>query len=329
MNSLYPYIDLHCDTLGLARRQKKRTLLELQGTMTDLKKLRAGGCLAQCFAIFLPSKDRIKKPESDYPGDEAYIAALHEIFLNTERECGDIFAAVRSAQDLSALEGSGKVGGILTMEDGRAVNGSFENLKRFYDMGVRILALLWNHTNCFGAPNSADPAIMNSGLTAFGKEAVAYMEELGMGIDVSHLSDGGFWDVVQLAKKPFFATHSNCRALNPHPRSMTDEMIRALADKGGVMGVNFCPAFLDGDISRTDATIDAIASQLRHRINIGGLECAAVGTDFDGIDGDLEIPDASCMPRLFEELSRRGFTADELEHIAHKNCKRVLNDMFG
>ena len=119
MNSLYPYIDLHCDTLGLARRQKKRTLLELQGTMTDVKKLRAGGCLAQCFAIFLPSKDRIKKPESDYPGDEAYIAALHEIFLNTERECGDIFAAVRSAQDLSALEGSGKVGGILTMEDGR------------------------------------------------------------------------------------------------------------------------------------------------------------------------------------------------------------------
>ena len=323
----YPYIDLHCDTLPRAMRQGKDTLYALEDTMTDLVKLRAGGCLAQCFAIFMPPLPYVEKA-TDYHGDEAYIETLHRIFVQTAKEHGDIFARVETAADLAALPASGRVGGILTMEDGRAVQGSFENLKRFYDMGVRILALLWNHANCFGAPNSTDPAVMNTGLTAFGKEAVGYMEQLGMGIDVSHLSDGGFWDVVRLAKKPFFATHSNCRALNPHPRSMTDEMIRALADKGGVMGINFCPEFLTQDITRTDATSDGIAAQLRHRINAGGLECAAVGTDFDGIGGELEIPDASFMPHLFEELEKRGFTANELEYIAYRNTARVLNEIL-
>ena len=327
MPAFYPYIDLHCDTLPRALSQKQETLFALSDTMTDVKKLREGHCLAQCFAIFMPPLPYVQKAD-DYPGDEAYIDALHRIFVRTAELHGDIFTRVETAEDLRLLPSSGKLGGILTMEDGRAVQGSFENLKRFYDMGVRILALLWNHANCFGAPNSPDPEIMNMGLTDFGKEAVGYMEELGMGIDVSHLSDGGFWDVVRLSKKPFFATHSNCRALNPHPRSMTDEMIRALADKGGVMGINFCPAFLYEDVSREDAGIDGIAAQLRHRINVGGLECAAVGTDFDGIGGKLEIPDASFMPHLFEELERRGFTADELEHIAYRNTARVLNDIL-
>ena len=327
MPAFYPYIDLHCDTLPRALSQKQETLFALSDTMTDVKKLREGHCLAQCFAIFLPPLPYVQKAD-DYPGDEAYIDALHRIFVRTAELHGDIFTRVETAEDLRLLPSSGKLGGILTMEDGRAVQGSFENLKRFYDMGVRILALLWNHANCFGAPNSPDPEIMNTGLTDFGREAVGYMNELGMGVDVSHLSDGGFWDVVRLSKKPFFATHSNCRALNPHPRSMTDEMIRALADKGGVMGINFCPAFLYEDVSREDAGIDGIAAQLRHRINVGGLECAAVGTDFDGIGGKLEIPDASFMPHLFEELERRGFTADELEHIAYRNTARVLNDIL-
>ena len=327
MSALYPYIDLHCDTLPRARMQGRSTLYELDGTMTDLVKLRAGKCLAQCFAIFMPPLPYVEKAD-DYPGDETYIEELHRIFVRTEAEHGGIFARIETAAGLEALPASGKVGGILTMEDGRAVQGRMEYLKRFYDMGVRILALLWNHANCFGSPNSTAPEVMNSGLTDFGKEAVGYMEQLRMGIDVSHLSDGGFWDVVRLAKKPFFATHSNCRALNPHPRSMTDEMIRALADKGGVMGINFCPEFLTEDITRTDAKIDGIAAQLRHRINAGGLECAAIGTDFDGIGGELEIPDASHMPRLFEALAARGFTADELEHIAFRNTARVLKDIL-
>ena len=323
----YPYIDLHCDTLPKAMRQGKSTLLELDGTMTDLKKLEAGGCLAQCFAIFMPPLPYVTTA-SDYPGDEAYIDALYRIFVQTEETHGDRFRRVETREDLTSLSATGRIGGILTMEDGRAVQGRLENIRRFYKMGVRVLALLWNHENCFGSPNSPDPAVMNRGLTAFGKKAVGYMETLGMGIDVSHLSDGGFWDVVKLAQKPFLATHSNCRALNPHPRSMTDEMIRALAGAGGVMGINFCPAFLYEDVGRTDATIDGIAAQLRHRIRVGGLECAAIGTDFDGIRGELEIPNASCMPCLFEALARRGFTADELEHIAYKNAARVLRDIL-
>lgn len=134
---------------------------------------------------------------------------------------------------------------MLTVEDGRMVNGSFDRLEQLAKTGVRAIALTWNFENCFGAPNSRDPKIMSKGLSAFGKEAIEAMNELGILVDVSHLSDGGFYDVAKISKKPFVATHSDCRALAAHPRNLTDDMIRLLAQKGGVSGINFAPAFLD------------------------------------------------------------------------------------
>ena len=178
-------------------------------------------------------------------------------------------------------------------------------------------------------PNSFEAKEMEKGLTEFGKEALPYMEDLGMLVDVSHLSDGGFWDVAHLSRRPFIAAHSNCRTLNPHPRSMTDEMIRVLADQGGVMGLNFCPAFLTGDVEQNNCSVDALADQLRHRINVGGLECAAIGTDFDGIGGDLEIPSADHMPIFFDALLRRGFTPYELDRICYLNVERVFQETIG
>lgn len=325
----FPYTDFHCDTLMGAYFRGCRTAFEYDGAMASLKKLAVGGCGAQLFAIFMPPVEMCKKAGDDYPGDEAYILALKEIFENTLSEHSDIAARAENAADLDANARAGRISAILSMEDCRAVDGRFENIKLFYELGIRMMGLTWNFANCFGYPNSADPELMNKGLTDFGKEAVPFMESLGMGIDVSHLSDGGFWDIVEIAGKPFIASHSNCRALNPHTRSMTDEMIKALADKGGVMGVNFCPEFLHADATRRDSTIDGIAFQLRHRINVGGLECAAIGTDFDGIDGELKIPDASHMPRLFEALERKGFTANELDHISHLNAERVLKEILG
>ena len=138
---------------------------------------------------------------------------------------------------------------------------------------------------------------MAAGLTDFGKEAVERMEQLGMLVDVSHLSDGGFWDVSRLCKGPFVASHSNCRALNPHPRSLTDEMLRTLAEHGGVAGLNFAPEFLNGDITCQDSRVEDMVTQLRHRINVGGEDCAALGSDLDGIGGRLEIDSSAAMPR--------------------------------
>ena len=322
MTGSFPYSDFHCDTLYSAWKNNITDIFDMPSAMSDVSRILRGGCRLQLYAIFMPPADR-----PDFPGDEEYIRILHDIFSETVRNHGDVFEQAFSAEDVARIITEGKVCGILSMEDGRAVNGDLKNILRFYKMGVRVMGLTWNTPNCFGYPNSFDTEEMKKGLTDFGKESIPYMEDLGMIIDVSHLSDGGFWDVAHLSRRPFIASHSNCRALNPHPRSMTDDMIRALADHGGIMGLNFCPEFLSEDIDQTNCTIDSLARQLRHRINTGGLECAAIGTDFDGIDGSLEIPSADHMPELFEALLARGFTPDELDHISHLNAERIFRSL--
>lgn len=322
------YIDMHCDTLMLAWMKKQADVYDHPEMMVDIKRLVKGGCKAQFFAIFLPSPRMKVRMGLEAMNDDDYITQLSDILRNTlEHHPGEIARAV-SLADILENERTGKVSAVLTMEDGRSVDGRMEKLEHYYDMGVRVIGLTWNQENCFGAPNSPDASIMAKGLTGFGKDAIVRMNELGMGIDVSHLSDGGFWDVAELTKKPFFATHSNCRSLNPHPRSLTDEMIRVLADKGGVMGVNFCPEFLIGDTENTCTTCDMLTAQLRHMIKVGGEDCAAIGTDFDGINGKLEIGSAHQMPMLFTALERAGFTPAEIEKIAFRNVERVLADVL-
>ncbi len=322
------YIDMHCDTLMLAWMRKQSDIYDQPEMMVDIKRLAQGGCKAQFFAIFLPSPGMKKRMGLEAMNDDDYIAQLSDILRNTLDCHPEEAARATGLADILANERAGKVSAVLTMEDGRSVDGRMEKLERYYNMGVRVIGLTWNQENCFGAPNSPDASIMSKGLTAFGRDAVIRMNELGMGIDVSHLSDGGFWDVAKITKKPFFATHSNCRSLNPHPRSMTDEMIRALADKGGVMGVNFCPAFLVEDTENDRATCDMLTAQLRHMIKVGGEDCAAIGTDFDGMNGKLEISSAHQMPLLFTALERAGFTAAEIEKIAFRNVERVLADVL-
>ncbi len=313
---MIPYIDFHCDTLMRAWELGASSVSVLPEAMVDTERLEKGGCLAQFFAVFMMPQP--KKPDSD---DDAYIDALLRIFHASQQ--GEM-AFAGNLQDYRRNREAGKISGFLTLEDGRAVRGSMGRLERFYDMGIRLISLTWNYVNCFGSPNSADPAMMSQGLTAFGRDAVCRMQELGMLVDVSHLSDGGFWDVAELCKKPFVASHSNCRALNPHPRSMTDEMIRALADHGGVMGVNFCPGFLGTDTRSNVSRVEDLVRHLRHMVNIGGLGCAAIGSDLDGIDGKLEIGSADQMPLLFQTMERAGFHESEIEQIAWKNAERVL-----
>lgn len=320
----YPYADLHCDTLFTAWKEGAEDIFQLRSAMSDVSEILRGGCRLQLYAIFMPPLDY-----PGFPGDEEYIELLYGIFLATVREHGDVFAQTLCMEDVARNMTEGRASGMLSMEDGRAVQGRLENIRRFYEMGVRVMGLTWDSANCFGYPNSLDAEKMEKGLTDFGKESVSFMEELGMLVDVSHLSDGGFRDVARLSRRPFIASHSNCRALNPHPRSLTDEMIRTLADHGGVMGLNFYPAFLTQNIKEKAGTVDALAAQLRHRINVGGLECAALGTDFDGIEGDLEIPSAGHMPELFDGLKKRGFTSRELDHIAYLNVERVFRDVIG
>lgn len=317
------FIDLHCDTLLKARRDGVNDLYQLQGAMADANKLEAGGCLAQCFAIFLPPKGRPGMVE-----DEVLIREAFDILVNTLKQHPDRVAAAHNAAEIRANDAAGRLSAVLTMEDGRAVEGKMENLERFYQMGVRMLSLTWNSANCFGAANSKDPAEMVKGLTPFGKEAIERMNELGMAVDVSHLADGGFWDVAEISKKPFLATHSNCRVISPHQRNLTDEMIRKLADKGGISGLNYYGAFLNADVADEKSTAYMIARHARHMANVGGVECVALGSDFDGIGGELEVDGADKMPLVFDALAKEGFTQSEIEKIAYKNALRFIGDVL-
>ena len=323
------FMDMHCDSLSalLLTDPKEANLYQAKATMVDFARMKQAGQLAQFFAVFLPFPGAFEKLGMPPMRDEAYIQTLCQWLRKNVQQHSTLIGMAYNADDVLQNRASGKMSAILTMEDGRAVDGKLENLKRFYDMGFRGISLTWNMPNCFGFPNSTDPKIMGQGLTDFGKEAVAYMQELGILVDVSHLSEGGFFDVAEICDKPFVATHSNSRGeLCPHPRGLTDEQIRVLAKAGGVTGLNYGPEFLNKDITCKDSTAALIAQHARHIADVGGVECLALGSDFDGIQGNLEIDDCTKVPLLEEALREVGFTTGDIEKIFCKNLLRVMKD---
>ena len=322
-------MDMHCDTLmaALLRKGRDADLYEFPEAMVDFKRMKQGDYLAQFFAIFIVPPQMYTDWLKMEPIEENdYINSCVEIFNNNMKAHSDIIAPARNAEDILENQKKGLMSGVLTMEDGCAVRGNMENLKRFYDAGVRALSLTWNAPNCIGAPNSTDPEVMKTGLTDFGKEAVAYMQDLGMLVDVSHLSDGGFYDVASICKKPFVATHSNCRVLCPHQRNMTDDMIKVLGNAGGVAGINFGPEFLNEDITCKDSTAALMAKHARHMADLGGVECVGIGSDFDGIGGNLEISGSDKIGLLADALSKENFSGSDIDKIVQGNVLRVMKD---
>lgn len=326
----YKYIDMHCDTLGAGVYKKKKTITKLEGTMVDVERLQEAGAGAQFFAMFLPQKEF----HGDYEmwegqgiaDEEALLDAMYEVYRNTLEEKKEVLAPARSYEQMQENLQNGKISAFLTIENGYPVLGEMEKLKKYHDMGVGLMTLTWNDPNCFGYPHSKNPEEMKRGLTDFGKEAVEYMNELGMIVDVSHLSDGGFYDVAEISRKPFVASHSNCREVSPATRNLTDDMIRVLAEKGGVAGINFEPSFLNADVTDPHSRVEQMCEHVLHFINIGGIECVGIGTDFDGIGGQLEIGECTKMNLLFDALHKKGICESDIEKIAFSNVARVIRE---
>ena len=319
-------IDMHCDTLMRAYFRDKDDLFTCPEFDLDISRMIESGMMAQFFAIFVPSTKEYARYEKEYKGDDEYIDKCASIFNHTVQKHADVLAKATSAKEILDNYASHKVSAILTMEDGVAVQGDMNKLDYFHSLGVRALSLTWNYENCFGYPNSKDPEIMQKGLKDFGKEAVKHMQEIGMLVDVSHLSDGGFYDVYKLSKVPFIATHSNARALCNHSRNMTDDMILKLHEKGGVMGINICPDFLDDTPGNKDSKISRLCDMIEHEKEIAGIEVCAIGTDIDGTHGNFEMKGPCDSNKLFDELVRRGFSTSDIEKIAYKNIIRVMNE---
>lgn len=322
------YIDMHCDTL-MPFAQSNNYNIYSNDMNVDFLKMQQGSCLAQFFAIYMPPTDKMIY-NSTQMTDAEYIDLLSKGFYDNIDKHDDIIAFAGNANDILQNEQAGKMSAILTMEDGRSVNDSFDTLQAFYNLGVRLISLTWNFENCFGFPNSKDNAIMNSGLKKFGKEAVEAMNDMGIIIDVSHLSDGGFYDVADITTKPFVASHSNCRSITNHTRNLTDDMIKVLANKGGISGINFYANFLIADMdtreNKTHALIDDMIAHINHFVDCGGIDCVALGSDFDGIETTVEISDASMMQLLFDKLHDVGYGDDAIEKIAYRNAMRVIKE---
>ena len=316
------YIDMHCDTLTALYRIGGQ--LSQNDLHVDLHKMEKGECFLQNFAVFTNIADQ----------DSSFTWKVIDFYDEQMKINEDRIRKALTYEDILENERSGYMNAMLTLEEGSVIDGDLDRLKDFYDRGVRMITLTWNHANGIGFPNfrmeEGDYENIlyrineKDGLTDFGIEYIRRMEELGMIIDVSHLSDAGFYDVVKYSTKPFVASHSDARSICGVARNLSDEMIRLLADKGGVMGINYCSAFIE-DRNETFTTVQGMVDHIRHIVKIGGIDCVGLGSDFDGIENSLEIKDASGVQLLYEAL-KKYFSEEEIEKIFWKNVLRVYHE---
>lgn len=337
-------VDMHCDTISKIRDSRKRPdspkcsspqQLCQNNLQVDIQKMKKSGYMLQNFAMYVD----LKKELDPF----AYVLELINVFQEEIENNKDDISVIKTYDEILANEQQGKMSALMTIEEGGCCTGEIENLEKLYQLGARMMTLTWNYPNELASPNlfirdtqsgsavrGADGFCLfdgSKGLTEKGFLFIERMEELGIIIDVSHLSDAGFWDIARNTKKPFVASHSNARALCGHCRNLTDDMIRTIAGRGGVIGLNFYGCFLN-PTNDSHSTVVRMAAHARHILNVGGCECLGLGTDFDGIGGELEIQDCSQMDKLVDELVRQRFTGAEIENILCRNVMRVYREML-
>lgn len=305
-------IDLHCDTAS--RLLYENLKLKESICKVDIKKLKESKALAQVFAHFI-ELNIVDNPYLEFK-------KMNDVLMKELKENHNDIEIVTDLKGLEDTNNKGKIGAFLSIEEGEVLEGKIERVKEVHDMGIRFITLTWNFPNSIGYPN-AGYKYKDYGLTDKGKEIVNEMEKFKIIPDCSHLSDGGFYDLIEICKKPFIATHSNAREITNHSRNLTDDMIVKLANKGGVMGLNFCAPFLGNE---RIPTIESMISHIKHIKNIGGIDVLALGTDFDGIENEVEIRNIGEIEKLRDALIKEKFISSEIDKIFFKNVKRVVKE---
>lgn len=312
--------DGHSDLLyDVARRrlQGEKRVLERR----HLPRLRRGGIEGLVLALWTyPTADSFWR---DIRRDEVRLELLLDC-LSAELEETPQLALVRTGEEAERALAAGKTYAFLAVEGLRPLGDDPTGLDRLAELGVRLASLTWNEENAFASGAKCDPY---SGLTEAGRQAVRRMEEAGVLVDVSHLNDGGFRDVVRLAHGPVLATHSNCRALCDVPRNLTDDQLRAIRDTGGTVGVNAYHAFVHANLRHQ--TAEMLARHACHMAEVMGVEHVACGFDFcdffgPGNEGAEGLENCTQTKNLFYWLERYGMSAEERELIARGNLLRVL-----
>jgi len=333
--SVMRIVDMHCDTVSellQQRRVGKESTLRRNNLHLDLERMKKSGYLLQNFALYV-NKERCQDPWEE-------VCALYQVYREEMDKNQDMIAPVLHYEDIAANEKAGKMSGMLTVEEGAVCKGEIGKLHHLYDMGVRMLTLTWNYPNELGFPNMDRRRRENAdyfftpdtqgGLTDKGREFVSEMEGLGMIVDVSHLSDAGFYDVLEMTGKPFVASHSNARAVCGCVRNLSDDMIRKLAERGGCTGLNFYADFLKV-VPVGESNPGAMEDLVRHAMhitNLGGIEVLGLGSDFDGIDTNEALPGVQSMGILWEALRKAGYRQSELDKIFAENVLRVYREVL-
>lgn len=308
-------IDFHCDTAYILLKNKEKSLRN-RDLKVNIEALKKGNSLGQFFALFIDAKEN----DDNF---KTCISMLNNLKSEINKNKDDIKLCT-GYNDYKNNKLNGKISAFLTIEGGEAIGNNLDNINFFKEQGVSLITLTWNYENNIGYPNY-EYCYKDKGLKKFGIEAIERMNSLGIIIDVSHLSDGGFLDVLRYSKKPFVASHSNSRCITNHSRNLTDSMIKSLSNKGGIIGINFCSSFLgDSKIAK----IDDMITHIEHIKNIGGIDCISLGTDFDGIENEVEISNIGEMEKLYNALKISGFTYNEIEKIFYKNAERVIKDIL-
>lgn len=313
-------VDMHCDTISeliLETTGKYDENLRKNSKHVDLLRMKEAGYLLQNFALYV-NKEK-------YPNVKSRVLELLDYYCAEIEKNSDLIAPVTCMADIEKNRVLGKMSSMLTIEEGAALEGSIHTLKDFFDKGVRMITLTWNYPNELGFPHGYNERTDGRyGLTSIGKEMVETMENMGIIVDVSHLSDEGFYDVLKCTRKPFAASHSNAREVCCVSRNLSDDMIRCIGERGGVIGLNFYPIFLGNN-----GTIESVISHAKHIINVGGVDVLGLGSDFDGIEGQKELLGVQTMPDLIDALQRAGFVGAVVEKILGGNVLRVYKDVIG
>ncbi len=293
--------DMHCDTLTTAYDLNKSIFLN--NLNVDIKRLKKYKSYTQFFAVFISPKYYSSPQKRCFE----VINYMYNQFLKYSNEIN----LCKSINDIN------KISAFLSIEGGEAIQ-TIDDLKVFYDMGVRMLTLTWNFDNHIAGANGSE-----KGLSEFGRMLVTEMNELGMIIDLSHASENTFFDTLKITTKPIVLSHSNSYTLCPHSRNVTDTQFMELIKNNGCIGINFYPDFLN---ETKKADIYDIVSHIEYFLSLGGENNISIGSDFDGTDTLADgISSVRDIDKIFNILSSKGISDEIIKKIAYKNIYRVIS----
>lgn len=348
MHETPPIFDGHNDCLLRLPDDPEPFLEGRDGGHLDLPRAREGNLTGGLFALFVsPSPDTTPREQRRRETDEgfrldpppqlrpSYAQAITEDLmarLDAILDASEQVRMVESVPEIRECFDDGTLAVVLHFEGAEPIEPDLSNLEAYYDRGLRSLGLVWSRPNQFGHgvpfefPGSPDTG---PGLTHWGEELVQRCNDLGIVVDLAHLNEAGFWDVAELSTDPLVVSHAGAHDICPSTRNLTDEQLDAVADSDGLVGITFAVNAIRPDGKReTETPVATLVDHVEYVADRIGVEHVAIGSDFDGAQVPEAVGDAAGLPRIFEELADRGFTADQRHNIAVENWLRVLGETW-